>query len=98
MIKTTNEIITDILTAQLTDASLTISNRSAYHKGHLAIRHDKTGETHFAINIISDDFIGLSAVERQRKIYDLLKHLMPKPIHAVNLCCLTRSESLVPKS
>ncbi|MDI9314005.1 MAG: BolA family protein [Hydrotalea sp.] len=77
-----------------------VVNDSARHAGHAGVRESSqagdtthSGQTHFIVTIISDDFIGLSRIDRQRKIYNLLAVYMPKPIHALNLSCLTIAEA-----
>ncbi len=93
------DIIQQRISTNITVIKLSIVNDSARHAGHAGVAessHDgkaTKGETHFIVTIISDDFIGLNRVDRQRKIYKLLSDYMPKPIHALNLQCLTQAEA-----
>lgn len=49
-------------------------------------------ESHFRILIVSDRFVGLSRVERQRLINDLLKSELSSGLHALGQRTLTVSE------
>ena len=90
------DIIRTNITAAMTVRDLSVINDSARHAGHAgavdAARHGHAGQSHFIVTIVSDDFIGLSRIDRQRKIYRLLADYMPKPIHALNLTCRTTQE------
>lgn len=73
--------IENLLRAGLEITHLSILNQSDQHIGHAG--HDGSGESHFKIVIVSDDFIGLSRVERHRRIYHILGDLMKRDIHAL---------------
>src|SRR6185437_648333 len=64
----------DKLTAAFAPSLLVIQDNSGRHAGHSgATRADGSqGETHFSIRIVSAGFAGLSRVERQRRVYDIL--------------------------
>lgn len=62
---------------------LSVLNESFKHKGHAG--DDGSGETHFHVEIVSDRFQGLSRVECQRMVYDLLKQEMETGLHALSL-------------
>lgn len=49
-------------------------------------------ETHFKLLFVSPVFQGLSRVERQRKIYDLLKTELSSGLHALTMRLLTPEE------
>ncbi len=99
------DIIQQKISTNITVIKLSVINDSARHAGHAGVAESSddsktskvskvfTGETHFIVTIISDDFVGLNRVDRQRKIYKLLSDYMPKPIHALNLQCLTQAEA-----
>jgi BolA protein len=68
------------LRSQLRLAHLTIQDESALHAGHEGA---KSGGGHFRLQIISQDFNGLSRIQRHRLVYDALHELMVKDIHAL---------------
>jgi BolA protein len=49
-------------------------------------------ETHFKILVASSEFSGLSRVQRQRRIYDLLATELKTGLHALTLRALTPEE------
>ncbi|MCO6505115.1 MAG: BolA family transcriptional regulator [Snodgrassella sp.] len=63
---------------------------------HLHARHlHNNGGGHYHLTIVSDAFIHLSRVARQRKIYQLLNDLFQQQIiHALSIKALTHSEYL----
>ena len=61
---------------------LEVVNESHLHKGHAG--DDGSGESHFAVTIISDYFKNMGHVQKQRSIYSELKDEM-KSIHALSL-------------
>lgn len=66
-------------------------DHSHLHSGH---PHNNGGE-HYHLTIISDAFIDLSRVARQRKIYQLLEDLFQQhTIHALSIKALTSKENL----
>lgn len=66
-----------------TISDLDIIDESHKHIGHSGYR--KGGETHFRIKMSSPDFIGMSRLEKQRRIHTLLKDLLESRIHALSL-------------
>ena len=80
--------VADTLREKLTSAfqpsSLEVIDDSDKHAGHMGAR--PAGETHFTVRITSAAFEGVSRVDRQRRIYDVLKEEMaPDGIHALAL-------------
>ena len=71
------------LTAALAPSRLELEDQSHQHIGHAG--HDPRGESHFALTIESPVFVGLSRVERQRKIYAALGELMRERVHALTI-------------
>ena len=71
------------LTAALAPTRLDLEDQSHQHIGHAG--HDPRGESHFALTIESPVFVGLSRVERQRKIYAALGELMRERVHALTI-------------
>ena len=72
-------------------AALTVSDESAKHAGHAGA--SPGGETHYDIRIVSDQFTGLTRVERQRRIYAALEAEFQSGLHALSLKALTLSEA-----
>jgi len=71
------------LTAELAPTRLDLEDQSHQHIGHAG--HDPRGESHFALTIESPVFVGLSRIERQRKIYAALGELMRERVHALTI-------------
>jgi BolA protein len=71
------------LTAALSPTFLDLEDQSHQHVGHAG--HDSRGESHFALIIESPAFVGLSRVDRQRKIYAALGELMRERVHALTI-------------
>lgn len=78
------------LSAAFTPTELIITDDSAHHEGHAGSRPG--GETHFSVKIVSQDFTGLSRVERQRRVYAALADEMKSQIHALALTTLAPGE------
>ncbi|MCA0011252.1 BolA family transcriptional regulator [Mesorhizobium sp. B292B1B] len=68
---------------------LAVINESHLHAGHhhLESGHqatfDGTGETHFRVRIVSQDFAGMSRVERHRAVNALLADELKAGLHAL---------------
>lgn len=60
------------------------SQKHANHVEHLGSA-GFTGETHYKLVIVSDIFKGLSRIDRQRKINDLLKDEFLNGLHAFQM-------------
>lgn len=73
--------------AKLTDAfapaALDVIDESHMHKGHVGARPG--GETHFRVVMTASAFEGLSRIERQRRVYDILSEELAGPVHALTL-------------
>ena len=83
------------LTSAFAPNEMDIVDESARHAGHAgATREDGSrGETHFHIRLVSQAFEGLSRVERQRRVYAVLKDELAGPVHALSLAALAPSET-----
>ena len=85
--------VSDILKSKISDTlkpvQLKIIDESHMHAGHAG--HDASGESHFQVLIVSDAFEGVSRVQRQRLVYDLLAEELKTKIHALALKTLTPS-------
>jgi BolA protein len=69
--------------------ALRIVDESHLHAGHAG--HDKRGESHFAVEMVSDAFAGKSRVERQRMVYAVLDEELKERVHALRLVLGTPS-------
>jgi stress-induced morphogen len=81
---------------QLNPTAIELKNDSAKHAGHVEHLGSAgfTGETHYKLKIVSEVFAGLSRVDRQRKVYDLLKEEFNSGLHALELKTFTPAENL----
>lgn len=79
------------LTAALAPDALVIEDESSLHKGHTGARPE--GETHFRVRIVSQEFEGVSRVERQRRVYAVLADELNDRVHALALTTLTPKEA-----
>ena len=87
---TVAETIARKLTAAFAPASLSVEDESAKHAGHSGSRPE--GETHFRVRVVSDAFSGLSRVERQRRVYEVLADELKSRVHALALVTLAPGE------
>jgi BolA protein len=71
--------------------ALTVEDESAKHAGHAGA--SPSGETHYDVRIVSEQFRGLSRVERQRRIYAALDTEFRNGLHALSLKALTPAEA-----
>jgi BolA family transcriptional regulator, general stress-responsive regulator len=78
------------LEAAFSPSILVIEDESARHAGHAGARPE--GETHFSVRIVSSAFVGMSRVDRQRKIYAAVAAEMATRVHALSLVALTPDE------
>lgn len=67
------------------------SQKHASHVEHLGSA-GFTGETHYKLIIVSEIFFGLSRIDRQRKINDLLKDEFLTGLHAFEMKIYSPSE------
>ena len=83
------------LDAAFTPESLTVTDESTRHAGHAGATRDdgSQGETHFNVRLVSAMFEGVSRVERQRRVYAVLKDELAGPVHALSLAALTPAEA-----
>jgi len=80
------------LTERFAPARLEIEDESHHHAGHEGARPG--GETHFAVTIVSADFIGQSRVARQRLVYQTLADELATRVHALSLTTLAPDEDV----
>ena len=79
------------LTEALAPTRLAIIDQSHRHAGHAGARPE--GETHFLIEIVSPAFAGLSRIERQRLVHQVLAAELAGRVHALSLATSTPEEA-----
>ncbi|RDB25184.1 SufE-like protein 1, chloroplastic/mitochondrial [Hypsizygus marmoreus] len=86
--------IRDKLVLLLRPASITITNDSWQHRHHAPMRKQGggNGETHFSVQIVSDEFKGKSTMQRHRLIYSALSEEFSQGLHALSLKTKTEDE------
>lgn len=84
--KSRKQMAEQSLNAVFAPERLEIVNESHLHAGH---HHgdgrpfDGSGETHFRVRIVSNQFTGLSRLERHRAINSALDHVLKHGLHAL---------------
>ena len=76
--------------AALEPEKIDIIDDSARHAGHAGARG---GGGHYSVTIVSCQFSGKTAIGRHRLVYDALRELMHKDIHALSVKAYTPEES-----
>lgn len=82
--------IREKLTENLAPIRLDVVDDSHKHAGHVGARPE--GETHFSVEVVSAAFEGVSRVQRQRMVYDILQEELAGPVHALALRTLSPSD------
>ncbi|MEW5297635.1 MAG: hypothetical protein WDW36_000832 [Sanguina aurantia] len=91
--------IRDKLNEALQPSQMQVIDQSASHAGHAAMRSSApgkagaSGETHFRVEVVSEVFVGLSLVKRQRMVYGLLAPEFALGLHALSLDTRTGEEA-----
>lgn len=67
------------LREQLQPDELVITDDSHLHAGHAGAREGG----HFSVRIVSRRLAGMSRVQRHRLVYDAVRFLIPRGIHAL---------------
>ncbi|KAL1939763.1 hypothetical protein VTO73DRAFT_9463 [Trametes versicolor] len=75
------------LTELLKPSQLDIKNDSWQHRHHAPMRAEGggNGETHFSVNVVSDEFQGKNTMQRHRMIYAALSEEFAAGLHALSL-------------
>lgn len=84
----TEERIRERLKA-LAPEALEVVDESALHAGHEGA---KSGGGHYRLTVVSPRFAGQSVMARHRMIYEALRDLMQKEIHALSIRALAPDE------
>lgn len=92
----TKDRIRDRLSEALRPQGLDIDDESGRHAGHAGARPG--GETHFRVVIVAEVFEGMSRLERQRMVVDLLDAEFANGLHALSLSARTPSEVAADKT
>ncbi|NVK17461.1 MAG: BolA family transcriptional regulator [Methylocystaceae bacterium] len=74
----------------LSPIKLVLEDESFRHAGHSGANPE--GESHFNLLIVSEKFEGISRVQRQRMVYDILADELRERVHALSLKTLTQKE------
>ncbi len=82
--------IRELLTAGLATEDIDIIDESHLHAGHAGAA---SGGGHYRLRVISTRFEGVNKVGRHRLVYDCLREMMQKDIHALAMTLLTPSEA-----
>ena len=69
---------------------LDLVNESHLHAGHAS--SPNTGESHFRVLIVSDDFTGQTRVARHRIVNDVLRDELEDGVHALAIKALAPGE------
>ncbi|WP_417783112.1 BolA family protein [Terasakiella pusilla] len=84
------EIMKKKINEELSPEKLVLEDESYMHAGHAGA--NSQGESHFNLLIVSDKFEGVSRVQRQRMVYDILADELKDRVHALSLRTLTLKE------
>jgi BolA protein len=86
----TVERIRERLLGALAPLQLDIEDESAAHAGHAGAQ---SGGGHYRVTVVSTAFSGLTRVARHRLVYDALRDLMQRDVHALALSLVTPAEA-----
>lgn len=84
------DLIEQRLTAALAPEILEVKDESHLHAGHAGARAG--GESHFRLLVVSRNFEGLSRIDRQRRVNEILRDALKEQIHALAMRTLTPDE------
>lgn len=75
--------------ASLDPLEIQIADESELHKNH---KGHTPGSSHLSLTISSASFNGLSTIKCHHLIYNLLKDLIPHPLHALEINIIRRDK------
>jgi BolA protein len=84
------QLIRAAVEQNLSPRKIELINESAKHKGHAG--DDGSGQTHFYLIVVSEGFVGLSRVERQRLVNGALAEAFSQGLHAISMKLFTPDE------
>ncbi|MBM3535349.1 MAG: BolA family transcriptional regulator [Alphaproteobacteria bacterium] len=79
------------LTEALQPSRLIVEDESHRHAGHAGARPE--GETHFRVTMVASAFAGMSRIDRQRRVHQLLAEELKGPVHALALSLKSPEEA-----
>ena len=80
----------DLLEKNINCHYLEITNESHLHAGHAT--SPDTGDSHFRLIVVSDDFLDHSKVVRHSMIYKYVNPLFQDGLHALSIGTFTKRE------
>jgi BolA protein len=83
MLHPVEAVMREKLTAHFIPISLEIIDDSHHHKGHSGAKAG--GGTHYTVKLISEQFTGLSRIQRHQAVYAVLAEELKTQIHALVL-------------
>jgi BolA protein len=89
------ERINTLLSTGLEPLECVLEDESHLHAGHAGAA---SGGGHYRLRLVSARFQGLNKVARHRLVYDCLRDMMPKDIHALAMTLLTPDEAQADRS
>ncbi len=84
------ERIHALLSAELAPLACVVDDESHLHAGHAGAA---SGGGHYRLRLVSRRFEGQNKVARHRLVYDCLRDMMSKEIHALAMTLLTPDEA-----
>ncbi|MEG6507744.1 BolA family protein [Methyloligella sp. 2.7D] len=87
---TTDKAIEEKLTKTFAPTVLKVVNESHKHEGHAS--SPGTGDSHFAVLVVSDAFDGKSRVDRHRLVNEALAEELAGNVHALSIRAMTIGE------
>lgn len=84
--------IKEKLEKELRPVAVNVDDISHQHAGHAGVK-GSDGETHFNVEVISEEFEGKSLVKRHRMVYSLLQDELQSGLHALSIVAKTPSEA-----
>ena len=79
-----------ILHKKFPDAEIIIDNQSHLHAAHKS--SPQSGDSHFQITVIDDNFEGKNRISRHQMVNNALSPLFSKGLHALSLRLFTHNE------
>jgi BolA protein len=77
------EKIIEKLSKNLTIKDLQVINKSYLHQGHAG--DNGTGESHFEVIIVADEFKSINRVSSHRRVKEILKDEFKNGLHALSI-------------
>jgi BolA protein len=84
------QLIRSRLEAGLAPTECVVEDESALHAGHAGAA---SGGGHYRVRLVSSRFEAQNRVMRHRLVYDCLRDMMHKDIHALAIVALTPAEA-----